>query len=71
MSVYTDDPLLQLASAHRYVKSSAFEGPHNPVNDRRHAAPPGTEGPWDATGAMGADGMKPTTVTKLDISKYY
>ena len=38
MSVYTDDPLLQLASAHRYVKSSAFEGPHNPASDRRHAA---------------------------------
>jgi predicted O-linked N-acetylglucosamine transferase (SPINDLY family) len=38
MSVYTDDPLLQLASAHRYVKSSAFEGPQNPDSDRRHAA---------------------------------
>jgi predicted O-linked N-acetylglucosamine transferase (SPINDLY family) len=38
MSVYTDDPLLQLAAAHRYVKSSAFEGPQNPDNDRRHAA---------------------------------
>jgi predicted O-linked N-acetylglucosamine transferase (SPINDLY family) len=39
MSVYTDDPLLQLASAYRYAKSSAFEGPHNnPDSDRRHAA---------------------------------
>ena len=38
MSVYTDDPLLQLASAHRYVKLSAYEGPQNPDSDRRHAA---------------------------------
>ena len=37
MSVYTDDPLLQLASANRYVKFSSFEGPKNPDSDRRHA----------------------------------
>ncbi len=37
MSVYTDDPLLQLASANRYIKLSAFEGPQNPESDRRHA----------------------------------
>src|SRR5258706_1866248 len=37
MSVYADDPLLQLASANRYIKLSAFEGPQNPESDRRHA----------------------------------
>ena len=37
MSVYTDDPLLQLASANRYVRLSAFEGPQSPDSDRRHA----------------------------------
>ncbi len=37
MSVYTDDPVLQMASANRYVKSSPFEGPHNSDSDRRHA----------------------------------
>lgn len=38
MAVYTDDPLLQLAAADRYVRQSAFEGPQDPQFDRRHAA---------------------------------
>ena len=38
MAVYTDDPLLQLAAADRYVRQSAFEGPQDPALDRRHAA---------------------------------
>jgi predicted O-linked N-acetylglucosamine transferase (SPINDLY family) len=29
MAVYTDDPLLQLASAYRYVKRSSWDGPHD------------------------------------------
>ncbi len=37
MAVYTDDPLLQLASAYRYVKRSRWDGPHDEQNDRRHA----------------------------------
>ena len=37
MAVYTDDPLLQLASAYRYVKRSSWDGPHDGQNDRRHA----------------------------------
>ena len=37
MCVYTDDPLLQLASAERYVRTAGFEGPHSPEFDRRHA----------------------------------
>ncbi len=35
MAAYTDDPLLQLASAYRYVKRSAWDGPHNWNCDRR------------------------------------
>ena len=35
MAAYTDDPLLQLASAYRYVKRSAWDGPHNWDCDRR------------------------------------
>lgn len=38
MAVYTDDPLLQLAAADRYVRQSPFEGPQSSDNDRRHAA---------------------------------
>ena len=38
VAVYTDDPLLQLAAADRYVKQSAFEGPQSLESDRRHAA---------------------------------
>jgi len=38
MCVYTDDPLLQLASAERYVRTAGFEGPHSPDLDRRNAA---------------------------------
>lgn len=38
MSAYTDDPLLQLASAYRYVKRSSWDGPHDGQSDRRHAA---------------------------------
>jgi len=37
MAVYTDDPLLQLASAYRYVKRSRWDGPHDGQHDRRHA----------------------------------
>ena len=37
MAVYTDDPLLQLASAHRYVKQASWDGPHDGQSDRRHA----------------------------------
>jgi predicted O-linked N-acetylglucosamine transferase (SPINDLY family) len=37
-AVYTDDPLLQLASADRYVRLSPCEGPQSPHTDRRHAA---------------------------------
>jgi predicted O-linked N-acetylglucosamine transferase (SPINDLY family) len=37
MSAYTDDPFLQLASAYHYVKRSAWDGPHTPESDRRHA----------------------------------
>ena len=37
MCVYTDDPLLQLACAERYVRIAGFEGPHSPELDRRHA----------------------------------
>jgi predicted O-linked N-acetylglucosamine transferase (SPINDLY family) len=37
MAVYTDDPLLQLASAYRYVKRSSWDGQHDGQNDRRHA----------------------------------
>ena len=38
MAVYTDDPLLQLAAADRYVKQADREGPENLDSDRRHAA---------------------------------
>jgi predicted O-linked N-acetylglucosamine transferase (SPINDLY family) len=38
IAVYTDDPLLHLASADRYVRLSAFDGPHRSDIDRRHAA---------------------------------
>jgi predicted O-linked N-acetylglucosamine transferase (SPINDLY family) len=38
MAAYTDDPLLQLACAYRYVKRSPWGGPHNGQSDRRHAA---------------------------------
>jgi predicted O-linked N-acetylglucosamine transferase (SPINDLY family) len=38
MAAYTDDPLLQLACAYRYVKRSPWDGPHDGQNDRRHAA---------------------------------
>ena len=38
MAVYTDDPLLQLASADRYVRQSAAEGLHATASDRRNAA---------------------------------
>lgn len=38
LSAYTDDPLLQLASAYRYVKRAPWYGPHNRECDRRHAA---------------------------------
>jgi predicted O-linked N-acetylglucosamine transferase (SPINDLY family) len=37
MAAYTDDPLLQLASAYRYVKRSVRDDQHNEQNDRRHA----------------------------------
>ena len=37
MAVYTDDPLLQLASAYRYIKRASWDGPHDGQNDRRHA----------------------------------
>ncbi len=37
MAAYTDDPLLQLASAYRYVKRSSWDGPHGGDSDRRHA----------------------------------
>ena len=37
MAAYTDDPLLQLASAFRYVKRSPWDGPHGEENDRRDA----------------------------------
>jgi predicted O-linked N-acetylglucosamine transferase (SPINDLY family) len=43
MAAFTDDPLLQLASGYRYVKRSAWDGPNNEENDRRHA-------PIDLTG---------------------
>jgi predicted O-linked N-acetylglucosamine transferase (SPINDLY family) len=36
-AVYTDDPLLQLASADRYVRLGAFEGAHTPDAYRRNA----------------------------------
>ena len=36
-AVYTDDPLLHLASAERYVRYSAHEGVFNAEFDRRHA----------------------------------
>jgi predicted O-linked N-acetylglucosamine transferase (SPINDLY family) len=36
-AVYTDDPLLQLASADRYVKSSDYEVMPSSHTDRRHA----------------------------------
>jgi predicted O-linked N-acetylglucosamine transferase (SPINDLY family) len=42
MAVYTDDPILQLASADRYVRNSAAEGPHAGDWDRR-CAPIDTE----------------------------
>ena len=35
--VYTDDPLLQLATADRYVRQSSFEGPIDFATDRRSA----------------------------------
>jgi predicted O-linked N-acetylglucosamine transferase (SPINDLY family) len=38
MAAYTDDPLLQLASAYRYVKRAPWDGPQNGQHDRRHAA---------------------------------
>jgi predicted O-linked N-acetylglucosamine transferase (SPINDLY family) len=38
MAAYTDDPLLQLASAYRYVKRSSWDGQYSDQNDRRHAA---------------------------------
>jgi predicted O-linked N-acetylglucosamine transferase (SPINDLY family) len=37
-AVYTDDPLLQLAAADRYVRLAAFEGVLTPEADRRNAA---------------------------------
>ena len=37
-AVYTDDPILNLAAADRYVRLTPFEGPQNPEFDRRHAA---------------------------------
>jgi predicted O-linked N-acetylglucosamine transferase (SPINDLY family) len=37
LSVYADDPLLQLASADRYVRTSVAGQPHNSDADRRHA----------------------------------
>ena len=37
MAVYTDDPLLQLASAYRYIKRAPWDGPHDGQYDRRHA----------------------------------
>lgn len=37
MAVYTDDPLLQLAGADRYVKNSNAEGVYSESADRRHA----------------------------------
>ena len=37
LAVYTDDPLLHLAAADRYVRQSEFDGPHDPDFDRRHA----------------------------------
>jgi predicted O-linked N-acetylglucosamine transferase (SPINDLY family) len=36
-AAYTDDPLLQLASANRYVRASSAEGPQDPAFDRRDA----------------------------------
>ncbi len=36
-AVYTDDPILHLASADRYVRQSSHEGVFNPALDRRHA----------------------------------
>ena len=36
-AVYTDDPLLQLSSADRYVRNSASEGIFDAKSDRRHA----------------------------------
>lgn len=36
-AVYTDDPLLHLSSAERYVRHSAHEGVFNAELDRRHA----------------------------------
>jgi len=38
MAVFTDDPLLQLASAERYVKRSSLGGSLNSESDRRHAS---------------------------------
>ena len=37
-AVYTDDPLMHLAAASRYVRLSPAEGPQNPAIDRRDAA---------------------------------
>lgn len=37
LAAYTDDPLLQLGAADRYVRS-LHDGPQNPALDRRHAA---------------------------------
>jgi predicted O-linked N-acetylglucosamine transferase (SPINDLY family) len=37
MAAYTDDPLLQLASADRYARSQSFDLPANLDSDRRHA----------------------------------
>jgi predicted O-linked N-acetylglucosamine transferase (SPINDLY family) len=38
MAVYTDDPMLQLAAADRYVRHSGHETPRANPHDRRHAA---------------------------------
>ena len=38
IAAYTDDPLLQLASAYRYVRRAPWDGPHTQQSDRRHAA---------------------------------
>jgi predicted O-linked N-acetylglucosamine transferase (SPINDLY family) len=38
MAVYTDDPMLQLAAADRYVRNAAYESSKASAHDRRHAA---------------------------------
>jgi predicted O-linked N-acetylglucosamine transferase (SPINDLY family) len=37
MATYTDDPLLQLASAYRYVKRAKWDAPRDRASDRRNA----------------------------------